>query len=273
MNEYNVHNMKINPAEFQHPIDKKATELVMGQDAFRKALQFISKNSVERQMLCLYRATYAQLTPRNAPCIFQMIEEACEMFGTKKRPEVYLHRTYFLDVTTKGVDTPVILLSTELLRQLDDRMLWGILAAEIAGIRGGYCEINMVDWLCSFTGLLPAIITGPLKTGIEKWRKYYQYSYDRANLIATGSLNLTMRSILAGQAPAHILENMNFEDPECDYMKQTREFLSKTGHWTELMRDYTAFMGAETYPAARYMDLYQFAHKEYYDIVEDYLED
>ena len=273
MNKYNTQNMKIDPACFQHPVDKKTTQLLIGQDAFKKALQFISKNSLERQLACIYRSSMAQLTPETAPHIFEMLEEACEMFEADVMPEVYIQRTYSTEISMLGIETPLILLSTELLKQLDDRMLWGLLASEVSGIRNSFSEIRFVEWICNSTGLLPVTITNPLKALFQNWHKYLQYTCDRANLIATGDLNLTMCSILAGEAPMHVLKKMDFNDPECDYMKQSREFLEKTGHWTETVRDYKAFADDGVYYASRYMNLYQFAHNDYYDIVEDFLED
>lgn len=273
MNKYNTYNIKINPSNFQHPIDKKTTQLIMGQDAFKKALQFISKNSLERQLACIYRSSMAKLTPETAPHIFKMLEEACEMFGVDLMPEVYIQRIYSTEISMLGIETPMILLSTELLKQLDEQMLWGLLASEVSEIRNGFNEIRFVEWICNSTGLLPITITKPLNVLFQNWHKYLRYTYDRANLIATGDFNVTMCSILAGEAPMYVLKKMNFEDPECEYMKQSREFLEKTGHWTEVVRDYKAFADAGVYYAARYMNLYQFAHGDYYDIVEDFQEE
>lgn len=273
MNEYNRHNMKINPSDFQHPVDKKATQLIKNQDAFKKALQFVSKNSLERLLACIYRSSMGQLTPKTAPHIFKMLEEACDMFDVSVMPEVFIQRMYSTEISMIGIETPMILISTELLKQIDNQMLWGLLASKIAGVKNGFSEISFVEWMCNAVGLLPITITQPLNVLFQNWHKYLQYTYDRANLVAVGDFNVTMCGILAGTAPMNVLKNMDFKNPECGYMKQCREFLEKTGHWTETARDYQAFAGADVYYAARYMNLYQFAHGDYYDIVEDFLED
>lgn len=273
MNQYNVHNIRIVPADFQHPADRRVSQLLLSQPAFKKALEYISKNSLERMLACIYRSSMAQLTPKTAPKICRMLEEACEMFGVDTMPEVFLERRYLTAVEMIGIEKPMILISTELLRQMDERQQWGMIASEVSGIPNGFGEIKFVEWLCSSSGLVPFQISQPLGMFFQNWHKYLQFSYDRGTLIALGDFNEAMRSILTGEVPAEILKKMEFNDPECDYMKQSREFLEKTGHWTEKVRDYKAIVEAGVYYAARYMNLYQFAHSEYYDLVEDFWEE
>lgn len=272
MNQYNVHNMMLDPANFQHPADKKVSQLIVSQTAFQKALEYISKNSLERQLSCIYRSSMAQLTPGIAPKLYRMVEEACQMFGAKVAPEIYLQRSYSPFVTMLGIEQPMILVSTELLRQLDEQMQWGLIASKISGIRNGFNEIRFVEWMCNASGLVPALISQPLDILFQNWHKYLQFSYDRGALVATGNFNATMCMILAGQAPMEILKKMDFSNPGCSYMKQSREFLERTGHWTEKIRDCKAFSDAGVYYAARYMNLYQFMQEEYYDLIEDFME-
>lgn len=273
MNQYNVHNMMLDPANFQHPADKKVSQLIVSQTAFQKALEYISKNSLERQLSCIYRSSMAQMTPGIAPKLYRMVEEACQMFGAKVAPEIYLQRSYSPFVTMLGIEQPMILVSTELLRQLDEQMQWGLIASKISGIRNGFNEIRFVEWMCNASGLVPALISQPLDILFQNWHKYLQFSYDRGALVATGNFNATMCIILASQAPMEILKKMDFSNPRCSYMKQSREFLERTGHWTEKIRDYKSFSDAGVYYAARYMNLYQFMQEEYYDLIEDFMEE
>ncbi len=273
MNQYNIHNIKINPADFQHPMDKNATRLIQSSAAFRKCLEFISKQSLEKQMQCIYRSSLAQLTPKTAPGICRMAEEACEMFGAETVPELFLQRSYTTAVTMMGIEKPLILLSTELLKDIKEEMLWGLIAAEISGIRNGFGEIRFAEWLCDSAGIIPAVISRPLSKLFKEWHKYLQFSHDRAALIAIGDFNKTMCAVLAGEIPMEILMRMDFSDPNCSYMKQSREFLENKGHWTETLRDIKAFSNEGVFYAARYVNLYQFMKNEYWDITEDFMEE
>ena len=132
-------------------------------------------------------------------------------------PEVFPQRTYAVSVTMLGVEKPMILISTELLRQLDEQMQWGLIASQILGIRNGFSEIRFVEWLCNSSGLVPISVSQPLDMLFRNWHKYLQFSYDRATLIAIGNFNTAMCCILAGEAPMEVLRKMNFNDTGCDY--------------------------------------------------------
>lgn len=273
MSQYNRNNVHIDPSAYQHPADRKATEVIFASDAFHKALEFISKNSIERQKAIIYRSSLAELTPRTAPELCRMVEEAGDMFGASPKPVVFIERTYDLRIHIVGVEQPTLVISTELLKQTDQQALWGLVAAAVSCIRTGYCQISLVDTLCNDTNLLPSVITLPLKVLFQNWRRSAQFTQDRSNLIATGDLNASMRGILAGLLPQAALAGTNFKDPDCDFMQQSREFLARDGQWTEIPRDVKNFVRSENYYAARYMNLYQFAAGDYYDLIEEFAED
>lgn len=273
MNQYNVNHIKIDPKLFQHPVDKALSEKIVQMEAFQKVLQFISKNSIEKQMGILYRSSLAQLTPKNAPKIFEMLQEAAGMFDVPVIPEVYLQRTYPLFADMLGADCPMIIISTTFLEEISEKSLWGVLASEMAGIKNGYCSIKFVEWLCnSSAGLIPDVLIAPLQLAFQNWHKYAQYSFDRATLIAAGDFNAVMQEILAGEAPKEVLASIRFDDPNCDYMKQCREFLSNEDKLTSTIRDVKSVFSKNSYYAARYIELFKFYQSEYFDLVEDYMD-
>ncbi len=269
MNQFNIHNITIDSSVYQHPADKKATQLILSNDAFQKALQYVSKQSLERVIGFQYRSNYPQLTPKNAPKIFLMIDEAREMFGVEARPEVFLDRRYEVHTTMLGIETPRICLSTQTFKYMDDQMLWGLIASEIAGIRNGFCQIRFIEWLCQTTGLLPDIVSDAL---FQNWHKYLQYSYDRSVLVAVGDFDVAMREVLAGEMPKDVLERMKFDDPGCGYMRQAQEFISNSGGMADLVRNYQIYLGKNAFYAARYLELYKFYHEQYFDLIEDFME-
>ena len=272
MNQYNVRNIRIDPSVFQHPMDKQATQSVQSNQAFQKALKWISENSVERVVRQLNHSSRARVTPSVSPKLTRMIAEGCEMFGVGTEPELYLDRSYQLSMRAQGIKQPQIVMSTEFLKHLDERELWGMIACVTAGIRSGYCEITFVEELCK-CGLLPDILVIPLTSLFNVWHKYAQFSFDRAALIATGDFNVTMRAIMAGEAPKNILANVNFSDPDCAYMKQAREFLQQTDGVTSIARTAKAMSGDGIFYVSRYIDLFHFYQSEYYDIMDEYGED
>lgn len=273
MNHYNVNHIKINPQTFQHPADRTMTEKIVNMQVFQEALQFISKNSIEKQMGVVYRSSMAQLTPQVSPVIFEMLQEASEMFEVSVIPDVFLVREYSMLMTMTGIEKPMMLVSTEFLENLSEKTLWGILASEVSGIKNGFCEIKLVEWLCnSSIGILPDIVIQPLMVVFRNWHKYAQYSFDRAVLIATGDFNTAMQLVLTGEIPREALESVEFDNPNCEYMKQCREFLENDDKATRMVRNSKALFSDSPFYASRYLELFQFYQSQYYDLIEDYLD-
>lgn len=271
MEQYNVNHMRIDAHSFQHPVDRAIVEKIQGMQAFSKALQFISKNSIEKMLGGLYRSSMAQVTPQASPVLFAMLKEAAGLFGVSVMPDIFLVRDYSMMALLAGIEKPIILFSTELLKNLPEDVLWGLIASEMSGIANGFCQIKFVEWMCnSSMGIFPDVITQPLAVAFQNWHKYAQYSFDRAALIATGNFNTAMQIMLAGEAPRETLAALEFDNPGCAYMGQCREFLEDDGRLIKIAKNCNAVFSNTSYYASRYLELFQFYQSEYYDLVEEY---
>lgn len=270
MPTYNRKNIRIDPSVFQYPADKAASDAIHKSEAFQKALTFISEQSVEKALTGLYRSSYAEITSVNSPKIYAMIREAMEMYGMDCEISVYIQRKYEMSALLSGIKHPILLISSEFLREITEDMLWGLLASEVAGIKNGFGEIKFVESLSKFSyGLLPAIVTEPLKLLFNNWHKYAEYSFDRANLIATGDFNTTMQLILLGEAPTAILRQTDFTDPNCTFMSQSREFMNTEDTVMRVIRDVKSVTNSGLYYASRYIELFKFYQGEYYELLEE----
>lgn len=269
MARYNTKGLTLDPKTFQHPLDRQATEAIQASEVFQKILQWISKNSVEREMRMLYRSSMAQVTASVSPKLTAMVDEGCRMFGAEKKPEVFMERTYDLTMHLQGVDQPMLVISTGLFPNVTEQGLWGLIAGQMSAIRSGYCQIRFVQMLCAIKGLLPDSLAAPMVALFITWQKYAQLSLDRAALLATGDLNETARAILAGRAPLAVLEKMDLADPSCGYMTQAREFLRRPGAIAGTMKSAKAVIDDELYLAGRYVELFDFYQTAYQDILDD----
>lgn len=271
MGKYNTRNQKISPSRFQYPADKTVTEKILKLPAFKSAMQFVSKNSIERELSILYHSSLAQITREASPMIHQMVDEAMEMFGIEVRPEVFLQRAYPMTMQIQGAERPMIIISSQLLERVSEECLWGMLASQVAGIGTGFCEIKFIQWLCSSSaGIIPDSIALPLRGLFSVWHKTAEYTFDRANLIAAEDFNVTMQAVLLGEAPPEVLRTIPFADPNCEYMKQCREYLQNENFLLDKMRDFHVLTSETLAYAARYMSLFQFYNGEYQDLREEW---
>ena len=193
------------------------------------------------------------------------------MFGLEKTPELFLTRSYDLFGRVMGTTEPVLLYSTEFINLLDGIPLFSALAANIAASRTGYSQIRTIDQLISnFSSFLPPVVTLSLSELLKQWRKTAQYTADRATLLAAGDFNLAMQVILSGEIPMNILKKIDFTDPDCSYMKQCLEFEADKGKASNTMRTLNKIATGGAMYASRYLELYDFYHHEYDDLIEDY---
>ena len=86
-----------------------------------------------------------KITNEMAPKHHAMLEEAVEMFGVTKMPEMYIDRSYELIVRLDGIESPFIVFSSSVLEQYDDEMLWGLIVQEVAAINVHFSEIKFVE--------------------------------------------------------------------------------------------------------------------------------
>lgn len=269
MKRYNAKGIHIDPAVYQHPADKAASDAIKASEAFQKVLRFISKNGIEKWMQGMYRASLLQITPTISPEIYGMMREAQEMFDAPCIPDVFITRTYPMQAVLTGAHQPVLTISSELLRQLDEDMLWGMMASEVGGIKSGFGEIKLIEWLCQTVGnLLPPGVAQTLQVLLKNWHRYAQYTFDRTTLIATGDLNTTMRFVLLGEAPIEIIKKIDFANPDNSYMRQCRTFLEDKDLVANTLRTANAVLSGGAFYASRYMELFNFYQSDYYDILE-----
>lgn len=271
MSLYNVHHLHIDPKVFQHPSDKAISDKIQNNSAFSTALDFINKNGLERMLYSLYYSSFIHITERTGPELVTMCQEAADMFGLEKTPELFLSRSYDLFGRVMGTTKPVLLYSTEFIHLLDGVSLFGALACNVAATRTGYSQIRTIDQLVSeFGSFLPPIVTLSLRELLKQWRKTAQYTADRATLLAVGDFNLAMQVILSGEIPMNVLKKIDFADPNCSYMKQCLEFEADKGKVTNAMRTLNKISTSGAMYASRYLELYDFYHHEYDDLMEDY---
>ena len=255
------------PELFQHPADKAACKAIKASDGFRKALAFISSNSIEKYMNGIYSSSLLKLTPKNSPVIFEMIEEAKEMFGEKRDPIIFTERRYSYGTVIEGVDQIFVRASSEHLSRVDEKTLWVWVSGFISAAKSGYGEIGFVNTLCEQSaGILPDILFKSLSLLLLNWRKYAQLSIDRAGLIASGDINAVIRNIYIDYPP-ELLDDQDLTSEDCSLYKQAQEFANNENVITGAAMSIYSALRRDAYRSFRYLELLKFYKTEYPGIV------
>lgn len=260
MNTYNTQNLRIDPMAFQHPQNKLLADELNADKGFNQIVEFISKNSTERELHVLYVSSYFRGTEKSMPKYFKMLNEACEMFGVAKKPEVFFARDYGIYSKTIGIDNPMTLTSLEALTTMSDLALWGFVASSVSMLRTNYCVVRSVENFLPIAKLLiPQIAFKPLSFLLAKWRASMELSNDRAALVATGDFNAAIRQMLAGEMPREALERIDFSDPNCEFMQQCKQYADmQAGKIARAARNVNIITNASIPYATRYLELYKF---------------
>lgn len=274
MGKYNKNNLRVNVKDFQHPADVKSISVIRAIPAFEKILEFISKNSIERTRKLLNTSCKVKVTRDMAPQIFDMLDEASELFGCTNVPDVYYHRMYDFQITLDGMDSPYITYPSAWLENVDEDMLWAVTAGEVAAVEAKHATMEMVDMVVKFfKGTLPFGVEEAMEFALNDWFRNRIYTVDRAILIASGSFQLAAKHILYGDAPEEVLESLELDKPGNPYYHQATEFLKQSGI-RGLVKTAKTVTSRGQWMASRYIELYNwYFGGEYHDLMERSVEE
>ena len=269
MATYNLNNKRLNVADFQHPADRKSIAAVKALPGFERILGEISKNSIERVYSFINNSCRMKITPEMSPKLHNMLHEAAEMYGVNTIPDLYLERNYQYVINLDGMSKPYVVLPGSWLAKVDDKMLWAILSAQIAGIQANHETMEFIETVVGFTqGLLPGGMDTALDLALKDWRRNRVYTTDRAILLAAENFNDAAKHILFGDASDAVIENIELDQPNNSFYEQSIEFLSRSGAGGMLQRLNTVF-SKNQWLASRYIELYNwYFGGEYEEILE-----
>lgn len=215
----------INPENYLFPGDEAAMETINKVPQLQKVLSFISKNSTEKFYSIIFSSSYIKLTSKNAPKIYSFYEDAAEVFGLDKVPDLYLRRSYQYETNLLGIENPMIIINTALLENMPEEMLRVFLASDIAGIRVGHNKMNFLRILCETFGDSLPIPKQVLTVPLMMWSKQKYYTYDRARMLYSRDKNLVFKMIGYGEAPSEIMDRISLDER----IEQSAEFLEIEG--------------------------------------------
>lgn len=212
--------------DFQHPQDSQFANDILSSATATKVLQKFHETNIEDAYIYLYQSSCPQLTETTSPKLFELLDKACEMFGLKKIPKIYVTRDYRETVSVRGMNEPFIVFSSEYLRKLDEETLFGTLAGQVAAIRCNHHTILCITWGIDFAaGFIPygSWATDPM---INNWKRCRYFTYDRAFGLAAKNRELTLRQVLINVVPQDILEKIKAGSAQDAYINQAKNFLN-----------------------------------------------
>ncbi len=210
--------------KFRHEKDSALMDKLYESAVLQKVESYIEQYHLEEIYNYLHRTSLVKLTKKSAPTLIEKLEKACKLFEVPDVPELYLTRDYYLEAKLQGYQNPYIIISSDYLERLDDQMLYGLLASQVAGIKANHHKTMFLLWSIDFLSMVFPEIKLIADVASNQWMRCRYFTYDRAFLLATNDYRLTMKHLLVSEVPRQDLEGFGIGTSQDHYKKQVETF-------------------------------------------------
>ncbi len=219
----------LNPAEYEHPFDRKALKALEGTPGLEKTVKYIHKHGVERMIRLVYTGSHIRVTPDNFPDIYKLLEEACANIFLKDIPELYIQWSYDVNACAIGSQNPIIVLNSGAIDLLSEDELLYVIGHEAGHIKSGhmlYHDMSVIlpilgDIIGSATLGIGGLVSSGLELALLYWSRMSELTADRAGLLACQDKKAVISTLMKlGGVPKSFYDKMNTED----FIKQAEDF-------------------------------------------------
>ena len=105
----------LNHSSYEHPFDKAALERLENITFLKKAIEWITENTIERVYKVQYTGSNLKVTQENYPNIYTKFIEACEILDIQILPELYINWNYNINASTIGTKNPILVINSGLI--------------------------------------------------------------------------------------------------------------------------------------------------------------
>jgi len=217
----------IDPAAFQHPLDRQATDQLRKVRGFDKVVAKFIEVGIERVEYVINIASSVRVGPNQLPKVYEMMREACAVLDVPE-PELYAGQGG-VNAFTSGHTAPYIVLETGLLELFDDDEVMAAIAHELGHIKCNHVLYKamaraiepIIEAVGDMTLGIGSLLGMPIQAGLAVWDRRSELSADRASLLVMQDARpcVSMLMKLAGGA-RRIVEQLDAEK----FLEQARAY-------------------------------------------------
>ena len=203
----------ISPRAYQHPADRAATAALQKVPYLDEVVRRLIALGYERALRAAALGSSVRLGQEQLPHIWVLHRQCFNALDLEDVPDLYMTQFPFANAATIGVDRPVVVLNSELVRILDDDGRRAVLAHEAAHVHSGHVlyQTAMLILLRLGTGVRLPLLAGLPLLGIQlallEWFRGAELSCDRAAALVTRDPMAVCRALMvisAGEASADL---------------------------------------------------------------------
>ena len=230
----------ISPRAYQHPADRAATAALQKVPYLDEVVRKLIALGYERALRASALGAGVRLGQEQLPHIWVLHRQCFNALDIEKVPDLYLTQFPMANAATIGIDKPVVVLNSELVRILGDDGRRAVLAHEAAHVHSGhvlYQTALLILLRLGNSARLPWLAGLPLlaiQLALLEWFRGAELSCDRAAALITRdplAVCRTLMVISAGEAA----EDLNLDA----FIAQAMDYEEGTGleKLTRLMQD------------------------------------
>lgn len=218
----------ISPRAYEHPADRGALVALRAIPGFDTVLKAVSGAIGERSIRLLYLASSVRVSPRQYPELHQLITECATTLDLQPIPELYVQQDPTPNAMTIGLDKPIIVITTGMLKLLDTEGLRFAIGHEVGHVLSGHALYRtmllqligiatQIQWLPIGAWGIRAIIAA-----LMEWFRKSELSCDRAGLLCVQDPQAALRvhASLAGALHPDEMDIAGFLDQAKAYQEQ-----------------------------------------------------
>jgi Zn-dependent protease with chaperone function len=259
----------ISPRAYQHPADRAATAALQKVPYLDEVVRKLIALGYERALRAAALGSSVRLGQEQLPRIWALHRECFNALDLDDVPDLYLTQFPMANAATMGIDRPVVVLNSELVRILDDEGRRAVLAHEAAHVHSGhvlYQTALLILLRIGASARLPLLAGLPLlaiELALLEWFRGAELSCDRAAALVTRDPMAVCRTLMvisAGEAA----EDLNLDA----FIAQAMDYEEGTGmeKLTRLMQDLRV---THPMPVRRVRQLLEWVRAGDYDRIVD----
>ena len=217
----------ISPRAYQHPADRAATAALQRVPYLDEVVRKLIALGYERALRAAALGASVRLGQEQLPHIWALHRQCFNALDVERVPDLYMTQFPLANAATIGVDRPVVVLNSELVRILDEDGRRAVLAHEAAHVHSGhvlYQTALLILLRIGSSARLPLLAGLPLlaiQLALLEWFRGAELSCDRAAALVTRDPLAVCRALMvisAGEAAedlnldAFIAQAMDYEE-------------------------------------------------------------
>lgn len=199
----------ISPRAYQHPADRAATAALQKVPYLDDVVRKLVALGYERALRAASLGASVRLGQHQLPHIWVLHRECFNALDLDQVPDLYLTQFPLANAATIGVDRPVVVLNSELVRLLGDEGRRAVLAHEAAHVHSDHVLYHTALIILLRLGgaarlpLLAGLPLAAIQLALLEWFRNAELSCDRAAALVTRDPIAVCRALMviaAGEA-------------------------------------------------------------------------